>query len=168
LKRRAIACVFIAACLLCSCMTQKGCMASKTPEPPFVDQIPAAKFVEAAGRDSIDVHIYVYTGDYLYLFSETPIEVYAPGDSAFIFDESIYKLNPVSLIFPLVVRIKVPESMNPGENHRILLPMRLFYKHKSNETMRTRTAVVKIPVRIVENKTDRRRTHRFMVEYELE
>jgi len=160
--------VFIAACLFCSCATQKGCMASKTPEPPFVDQIPVAEFVEAARRDSIDVHLYVYTADNLYLFSETPVEVYEPGDSAFIFDESIYKLNPVSLIFPLIVRIKVPESMNPGETHQILLPMRLFYKHKGNNTMRTRTGLVKIPVRIVENKTDRRRTRHFMVEYELE
>ncbi len=168
MKRRILISLLLTACLLCSCTGQKSCSTPEKPETPFVDEIVIDEYVEASVEDTINVHLYVYTAQYLYLFSDTPIEVYAPGNSPFVFVEEIYKLNPHSLLFPLGIKIKVPKGMEPGEIHTILLPMRLRYKSKADSTLLTRPDVIRIPVHIVENDTDRRRKHRFRVEYVLE
>ncbi len=161
--------IFLAICMLTSCAAGKNCAdSSETDEPQFVDDIPTENYVEASVEDAIKVLLYVYTSEYLYLYSDTPIEVYAPGNSPFKFEQDIYKLNPNSLIFPIVIDITVPRGVKPGEEYTILLPMRLRYKKKANDELLTRTDLVKVPVNIIERKLDRRRTRRFSVEYVLD
>lgn len=156
--------------LMASLILHGSC--GKTPKdeaetgPEYVENIPILDYAYVVIGDTVEVGVTIYTADYLYLYSEKPVEIYAPSNSPFTFEKKVYTLDPGTMIMPVRVSFKVTPKTQEGK-FLVRLPMRLKYKNKSDNQPQTRIEIISVPVKVVKKRSSRRGDVAFPVEYTL-
>ncbi|MCZ7586272.1 MAG: CoA pyrophosphatase [Deltaproteobacteria bacterium] len=165
------AAVWTAALLLFAaggCVKKTVETAEPEPAPPeFVDDIREEDVIEASVGDTVTVQLTVYSSKNLSLDRENPVEVYAPAESPFEFNERVYRFKKRPWFFPLDVTFAVADPMPPGV-YTIKLPVRMYFASQADGEKQTRVELTDVKVRIVERLTATPHEVKFPMEYMLE